>query len=137
MKILNDEHKIFSNFLNPPSLNSNCSNLLYLRNLREQFKKEFCYQKLFWPFTVRTNSSGDLNIFANSRPSASNFIFFSRSLEQFFLTVGQNNFGNKIPYEKIDITNRVPRIFSLFLCWVHLMYTSKCICRYKYTGILN
>jgi hypothetical protein len=22
---------------------------------------------------------------------------FSRSLEQFFLTVGQNNFGNKIP----------------------------------------
>ena len=23
--------------------------------------------------------------------------FFSRSLEQFFLTVGQNNFGNKIP----------------------------------------
>ena len=25
-------------------------------------------------------------------------IFFSRSLEQFFLTVGQNNFGNKIPF---------------------------------------
>ena len=23
---------------------------------------------------------------------------FSRSLEQFFLTVGKNNFGNKIPY---------------------------------------
>ena len=23
---------------------------------------------------------------------------FSRSLEQFFLTVGQNNFGNKIPF---------------------------------------
>ena len=35
--------------------------------------------------------------FANSRPSASNFKNFSRSLEQFFLTVGQNNFGNKIP----------------------------------------
>ena len=30
-------------------------------------------------------------------PSASNFNFFSRSLEQFFLTVGQNNFCNKIP----------------------------------------
>ena len=43
--------------------------------------------KLFWP-TVRKNS----------RPSASNFKSFSRSLEQFFLTVGQNNFGNKIPY---------------------------------------
>ena len=26
-----------------------------------------------------------------------NFKSFSRSLEQFFLTVGQNNFGNKIP----------------------------------------
>ena len=34
------------------------------------------------------------NFFANSRPSASNFKSFSRSLEQFFLTVGQNNFGN-------------------------------------------
>ena len=32
--------------------------------------------------------------------SASNFKSFSQSLEQFFLTVGQNNFGNKIPYFK-------------------------------------
>ena len=39
-----------------------------------------------------------LNIFANSLPSALNFKCFSRSLEHFFLTVGQNNFGNKIPY---------------------------------------
>ena len=31
-------------------------------------------------------------------PSVSNFKSFSRSLEQFFLTVGQNNFGNKIPF---------------------------------------
>ena len=37
-------------------------------------------------------------MFANSRPSASNFKSFSRSLEQLFLTVGQNNFGNKIPF---------------------------------------
>ena len=36
-------------------------------------------------------------MFANSQPSASNFISFSTSLEQFFLTVGENNFGNKIP----------------------------------------
>ena len=28
-----------------------------------------------------------------------NFKSFSRSLEQFFLTVGQNNFGNKIPLQ--------------------------------------
>jgi hypothetical protein len=35
--------------------------------------------------------------FANSWPSASNFKSFFRLLEQFFLTVDQNNFGNKIP----------------------------------------
>ena len=78
---------IFSN------LNSNCSNLLDLRNLQEQVKKAFCYQKLFWPFTARINCSNDLKIFANSRPSASNFKSFSRSLEQFIQTVKvQNNF---------------------------------------------
>ena len=45
---------------------------------------------------LKIKSSSDLKNFANSRPSASNFKSFSRSLEQFFLTVGQNNFGNKI-----------------------------------------
>ena len=69
-----------------------------MRNLQEQVKKTFCYQKLFWPFTVWINCSSDLKNFANSQPSASNFKSFSRSLEQFFLTVGQNNFGNKIPF---------------------------------------
>jgi hypothetical protein len=82
---------IFSN------LNYNCSNLLDMRNLQKQVKKAFCYQNLFWPFTVWINCSSDLKFFSNSRPSASNFKSFSRSLEQFFLTVGQNNFGNKIP----------------------------------------
>ena len=53
------------------NLNSNCSN--YLRNLQEQFKKAFCYQKLFWPFIVWINCS-------------------------IFLTVGQNSFDNKIPF---------------------------------------
>ena len=83
---------IFSN------LNFNCSNLWSLRNLKEQVKKAFCYQKLFWPFTLWINFSSDLKNFANSPPPASNFKSFSRSLEQFFLTVGQNNFGNKIPF---------------------------------------
>ena len=69
-----------------------------MRNLQEQVKKAFCYQKFFWPFTVWINCYSDLKHFANSRPSASNFKSFSRSLEQFFLTVGQNNFGNKIPF---------------------------------------
>ena len=58
---------IFSN------LNYNCSNLLDMRNLQEQVKKAFCYQKLFWPFTVWINCSSDLKNFANSR-----------SLEHFF-----------------------------------------------------
>ena len=79
-------------------MNYNCSIFLDLRNLQEQVKKAFCYQKLFWPFTVWINCSSDLKNFANSWPSASNFKSFSRSLEQFFLTVGQNNFGNKIPF---------------------------------------
>ena len=43
-----------------------------MKNLQEQVEKAFCYQKLFWPFTVWTNCSSDLKIF--------------RSLEQFFLT---------------------------------------------------
>ena len=43
----------------------------------------------------------NLKIFANSRPSASNFKSFSRSLEHFFPNVGQNNFGNKIPFCQI------------------------------------
>jgi hypothetical protein len=57
----------------------------------------FCYQKLFWPFTVWTNYSSDLKFIANSWPSASNFKKNSRTLEQFLLTVGQKNFDNKIP----------------------------------------
>ena len=48
--------------------------------------------KLFWP-SVRRNCSSDLKIFADSRIK-----IFSKSLEQFFLTVGQNNFGNKKPF---------------------------------------
>ena len=94
---------IFSN------LNYNCSNLLDMRNLQEQVKKAFCYQELFRPFTVWINCSSDLKIFANSRLSAPKFKSFSRSLEQFFLTVGQNNFGNKIPFL------RLPPLVSFFL----------------------
>ena len=37
-------------------------------------------------------------MFADSLPSASNFKSFSESLEQYFFTVGQNNFTNKIPF---------------------------------------
>ena len=81
-------------------MNYYCSNLLNIRNLQEQVKKALCYQKFFWPFTVWINCSSDLKNIASSRPSASNFKSFSRSLEHFFLTVGRNNFGNKIPLSK-------------------------------------
>ena len=48
--------------------------------------------------SVWINCSSDLKEFANFWPSALNFQSFSQSLEQFFLTVDQNNFGNKIPF---------------------------------------
>ena len=91
----------FCMFLNPnifSSLNYNCSKLLDKGNLQVQVKKAFCYQKLFWPFNVWINCSSDRKKIANSRPSASNFKKKSRSFEQFFLTLGLNNFGNKIPF---------------------------------------
>ena len=44
------------------------------------------------------NCSSDHKIFATSPPSVLSFKSFSRSLEQFFLAVGQNNFGNKITF---------------------------------------
>ena len=77
-----------------------CSNLLDLRNLQEQVEKAFCFQKMFWPLSLfeYLTCSNDLKNIANSWPPASNFKSFSKSLEQFFLTVGQNNFGNKIPF---------------------------------------
>ena len=55
----------------------------------------------------------DLKIFADSRPSASNFKSFSRSLEQFFLTVGQNSFGNKIPFLPVTKVKYDTKIFSV------------------------
>ena len=81
-------------FLNPnifSNLNSNCSNKL---------KKH--------SFTQNCSDGSDLLLFESIILVISKilqvlsafsleFIFFSLSLEQFFLTVGQNNFGNKIP----------------------------------------
>ena len=95
-------------FQNPnifSDLNFTCSNLLDLRNLQEQVKKAFCYQKLFRPFNIWIDCSSDLKIFANSRPSASKFKSFSHLLEQFFLTIGQNNFDNKMPFLMFSLLN--------------------------------
>ena len=96
-RLSNSSPEYFSNFscrflnLNYFSnLNPDCSNVFDLRNLQEQVKNAFCYQKLFWPFTVWINCSSYLKNLANSRPAASNFKSFSRSLEQFFLTVSRS-----------------------------------------------
>ncbi len=51
-----------------------------------QITKALYSQKLLIPFTVFLYCSNYLKKFANSQPST------------FFLTVGQNNFGNKIPF---------------------------------------
>ena len=77
---------IFSN------LKSNCSNLSYLRNLQEQVKKAFCYKNCsdLSPFEWILQ-------FCKFSAFSLKFQKLSRSLEQFFLSVGQNNFGNKIP----------------------------------------
>ena len=57
---------------------------------------------MFWNFTVWINCSSELKIFANSWLSASNFKSLTRSLKQFFLTVDQNNFGNKIWFHLVN-----------------------------------
>ena len=55
--------------------------------------KAFCFKNCSDLLLV-----SDLKMFANSRPSALNYKSFSQSLEQFFPTLGQNNFGNKISF---------------------------------------
>ena len=46
---------------------------------------------------MRKNCSSDREKLLKFEAEGREFAKFLRSLEQFFLTVGQNNFGNKIP----------------------------------------
>ena len=48
-----------------------------MRNLKEQVKKAFCYQKLFRPFTVRINCYSNLKFFCK-------FLAFSLKFQKFF-----------------------------------------------------
>ena len=107
-------------------MNYNCSIFWDLRNLQEQVKKAFCYQKLFWPFTVWINCSSDFKVFENYQPSASNFKCFSRSLEQFFLTVSQNNFGNKIPLFFKDSFSSCAFIWNVLKIEPKKVYSMSC-----------
>ena len=50
----------------------------------------------YWNYFLQNTIFSAIKIFANSWPRIPKI--FSRLLEQFFLKVGQNNFGNKIPY---------------------------------------
>ena len=90
-----------------------------MRNFQEQVKKAWTW----------ISCSGDLKQFANSRPSASNFKSFSRSLEQFFLTVGQNNFDNKIPF--------LPTTFFLYELLFFHRYPSGYECSQANPGIIQ
>ena len=82
-------------FLNPiifSNLNFNCSNSLDLKSLQKQVKKH----------SVTKNCS-DLSLFESIVlviTKFCKFLAFSLQFQKFFsifLTVGQNNFGNKIP----------------------------------------
>ena len=55
------------------------------------------------PITVWIDCYRNCKTFANSWPSASNFKSFSSG--QFFRTVSQNNFGNKIPFKYLHEKN--------------------------------
>ena len=78
-----------------------------MRNLQEQVKKAFWYQKLFWPFTVWINCSSDLKNFADSWPSASNFkIFLHHQIFFSYSIVGQNDLANKIPLLHCDLDKK-------------------------------
>ena len=69
----------------------NWSNMIDLRNLQEQIKKSFLFQKLAWPDLLLFEWIV-LNFFAKAWPSASNFKSFFRSLKQFFLTVRRSEY---------------------------------------------
>ena len=84
-----------------------------MRNLQEQVKKAFFYQKWFWPFTVWINCSNDLKQFANSGPSA--FKSFSRSQEQFFSHSRSEQFWKQ---------NTISLIASIYLIFLGLGFAN-------------
>ena len=103
-----------------------------MSNLQEQVWKTFCYQKLFWPFTVRMQwivlVISKILQFSAFSLEFQKYISINRT---FFLTIGQNNFGNKIPNlnEILTITwniffNVLHRNHSII--WNHLYFRRNC-----------
>ena len=76
--------------------------------------------KLFWP-TVRKHCSSDREKLLKFEAEGREFSKFLRSLEQCFLTVGQNNFGNKIPY--LALKNEMG---------LHHFFSSQCALRHSF-----
>ena len=60
--------------------------------------------KLKSTYSVSKIDLTDLKTFAHSLPLISNFKCFSRTI---FLTVGQNNYGNKIPMYNNETRNQI------------------------------
>ena len=52
------------------------------------------------------------------------FLSFSRTLKHFFLTVGQNNFDNKIPFSIVSLISSLHFTFLFFDCLFHLFLIS-------------
>ena len=68
-----------------------------MRSLKEQVKKHYV-SKIVLTFHCLNKLFSWSQNFCSCLAFSLEFQNFSRSLEQFFLTVGQNNFGNKIPF---------------------------------------
>ena len=103
---------LFSMFLNPNYLFP----ILIIVTIWETSRyklKIILFQKLFWPFT------------SNFGPSALNFRSFSGLLEQFFLTAGQYNFGNKIPFLLQVILCHIIIFCQIYKDLLKLFYNSK------------
>ena len=99
-------------------MNCNCSNLCDLRYLQEKVIQAFCYQTLFWSFTVWINYSNFWENFWKFSAFSLEFQKFSPKVEQFFLTVGQKNSDNKIIFFQLTLTNRIMQIRLFFERWL-------------------
>ena len=107
-------------------MNSNCSNLLDLRNLQEQVKKAFCYHKLFWTFTVWINCSSDLKCFSRSLEQ-----FFSHSRSKQFSK--QNTISERLQSQTVDdvdkhkimcLDSHFQHGFLTFNIWIYFIWST-------------
>ena len=57
---------------------------------------------------MRKNCSSDREKLLKFEAESREFSKFLKSLEHFFLTVGQNNFGNKIPFLTCSLRFLIP-----------------------------